>query len=140
MILLDVNVLVWAHRPEFSTEADVAGWLEQSLTGPEPVAVWDVVLASSYRILTHPRLVREPNATRRATQFLQEVRDASTVVREGERHWEILRGLIEQTHATGDLVTDATIAAVAIENDCRLATFDGDFARFPGLRWFAPIS
>lgn len=138
MILLDVNVLVWAHRPEFSAQADAGAWLERALADPEPVAVWDVLLASAFRVLTHPRLVREQDAPRRALRFLQEVRDATVLVRPGDRHWSIFRELIEQTHATGYLVTDASIAAVAIENECRLATFDGDFARFPGLRWFAP--
>ncbi len=139
MILLDVNVLVRAHRPDFPSSGEARGWLEEALVGDEPLAVWDVLLTSAFRVLTHPRFVREANAPRLAMAFLQQVRDASTVVREGERHWEMVRRLIEKTHATGNLVTDASIAAVSIENGCRLATFDGDFARFPGLQWFEPV-
>ena len=138
MILLDVNVLVRAHRPEFSCGGRTMAWLEQALAADEPIAVWDSILISSFRVLTHPKLVREVDASRKAMQFLQEVRDASLVVEGKSRHWSIVRRLIEGAHATGNLVTDAAIAAVAIENNCRLATFDQDFARFPTLQWFEP--
>ena len=138
MILLDVNVLVRAHRPEFSSGGNTLVWLEKALADDEPLAVWDSILISSFRILTHPKMVREIDAPIKAMQFLQEVRDASIVVESKNRHWQITRHLIESSHATGNLVTDASIAAVAIENNCRLATFDQDFARFPNLQWFEP--
>jgi toxin-antitoxin system PIN domain toxin len=138
LILLDVNLLVRAHRPEFASSGNTLAWLEQALVGDEPVAVWDAILISSFRVLTHPKLVREIDAPVKAIQFLQEVRDASTVVGGKSHHWKITRQLIESARATGNLVTDASIAAVAIENNCRLATFDQDFARFPTLQWFEP--
>jgi len=37
-------------------------------------------------------------------------------------------------------VTDAYIAALAIEHVCELVTTDSDFARFPGLRWCHPLA
>ncbi len=138
MILLDVNVLVRAHRPEFSSSGNTLAWLEKALADEEPVAVWDSILVSTFRVLTHPKLVREIDAPVRAMQFLQEVRDASIVVGGKSRHWIITRHLIESARATGNLVRDASIAAVAIENNCRLATFDQDFARFSNLQWFEP--
>ena len=138
MILLDVNVLVRAHRPELGCDGQTLAWLENALVGDEPVAVWDSILITSFRVLTHPKLVREVDAPTKALQFLQEVRDASIVVGGKGRHWVLTRQLIESSRATGNLVTDASIAAVAIENNCRLATFDQDFARFPSLQWFEP--
>jgi len=139
MILLDINVLVRAHRLEFHASAETREWLEEALSSDEPVAIWDTVLISSFRVLTNPKYVREQDAPQRAMAFLQEVRDASIVVGAGPRHWRIVRNLIENSRATGHLVTDASIAAVAIEHNCRLATFDQDFARFPLLTWFEPV-
>ncbi len=138
MILLDVNVIVRAHRPEFPGSSGTREWLEDALSGDEPIAVTDSILISGYRILTHPRYVREPNASTTAMEYFQVLRNASVIVNAGPRHWEIVRRLIEGSRATGNLVTDAAIAAVAIETGCRLATFDQDFARFPTLQWFEP--
>jgi toxin-antitoxin system PIN domain toxin len=138
MILLDVNVLVRAHRPDFPGSTGTREWLETALGGDEPVAIWDHILVSSYRVLTHPKYVREADAPERAMAYLQQVREASIIVNSGDRHWVVVKKLIEGARATGNLVTDAAIAAVAIENGCRLATFDQDFSRFPALQWFEP--
>jgi toxin-antitoxin system PIN domain toxin len=58
----------------------------------------------------------------------------------GERHWAILQDLARHGQATGPLVMDAVLAAIAIEHGATLVTTDRDFARFPGLRWENPLS
>jgi len=112
--------------------------LENALADTEPIAVWDPILVSALRILTHPNLVNEDEALPRAIKFLEEIRSASIVVREATDHWEIVRDLVVASGAVGNLVMDVSIAAVAIENGCRLATFDHHFANFRGLEWFEP--
>ncbi|HEY3782003.1 MAG TPA: PIN domain-containing protein [Fimbriimonadaceae bacterium] len=112
--------------------------LLRSVNGDEAVAVWDVVLISAYRILTQPAVIRGSNTAERALTFLDEVREASLVIGPGDRYWSIFCNLIRDARATGNLVTDASIAALAIENGCRLATFDRDFARFKNLSCFEP--
>jgi hypothetical protein len=62
-----------------------------------------------------------------------------TLLNPGERHWEILRELMTKGQARGTLVTDAHLAALAVEHGCTLATTDRDFARFPGLNFFNPL-
>jgi toxin-antitoxin system PIN domain toxin len=138
VILLDANVLVRAHRTDYPGGPETLAWLEHALVSDEGVAVWDSVLVSTYRILTLPIHVREKSAIERALEYLQQIRDASHVVGTGDQYWQIFRSLIKSIQATGNLVTDAAIAAVTVENNCRLATFDKDFARFPGLQWFHP--
>jgi hypothetical protein len=59
----------------------------------------------------------------------------SRIVEPGSRHWSIFCDLCRQTEASGTLVPDAWFAALAIEHDCEWVTNDGDFSRFPGLRW-----
>ena len=41
--------------------------------------------------------------------------------------------------AGGGLVTDAHLAALAIEHGALLCSTDRDFGRFPGLRWADPL-
>jgi predicted nucleic acid-binding protein len=56
-----------------------------------------------------------------------------------ERHGEVLERLLMEPGIRGDLVPDAHLAALAIEHGLILCSTDGDFARFPGLRWENPI-
>jgi len=57
----------------------------------------------------------------------------------GERHWEILGGLLKEGQASGPLVMDAVLAAIALEHGAVLHTADRDFARFAGLAWKNPL-
>ena len=57
-----------------------------------------------------------------------------------ERHAEILGRLLTLPGVHGNLVPDAHLAALAIEHGLTLCSTDGDFARFPGLRWIDPLT
>jgi predicted nucleic acid-binding protein len=57
----------------------------------------------------------------------------------GPRHWELFEALCRSAGARGNLVTDAYLAALAIDNGCEWITTDRDFARFPSLRWRHPL-
>ena len=61
------------------------------------------------------------------------------ILEPGERHWPILQGLLRDGQATGPLVMDAVIAALAIENGAVVFSTDRDFSRFPGLEWRNPL-
>ena len=132
-------MLVLAHRPDLTQHNVALGWLQSALAGEEPVVVCDVILASTYRILSNPKLTNEASAAERAMTFLDEIRALSVVISPADRYWTIFRALVTESRAVGNLVTDAGIAAMAIEQGCSLATFDHDFARFPGLNWFEPV-
>jgi uncharacterized protein len=56
-----------------------------------------------------------------------------------ERHAEVLNGLLAPAGLYGNLVLDAHLAALAIEHGLTLCSTDGDFARFPGLRFVNPL-
>jgi len=66
-------------------------------------------------------------------------RPTVTVLSPGDRHWEILNRFLTEGQAQGSLVTDAHLAALAVEHGATIATLDRDFARFPGLRFFNPL-
>lgn len=66
-------------------------------------------------------------------------RPAAGILKPGERHWEILSGLLADGQTTGPLVMDAALAALAIEHGAALCTTDRDFARFPRLKAVDPL-
>jgi predicted nucleic acid-binding protein len=62
-----------------------------------------------------------------------------SILNPGPRHLELLETLLIQAGTTGNLVTDAHLAALAIEHHCVLCSNDQDFARFDGLTWKNPL-
>ena len=142
MKLLDVNVLVSAFREDAPHHEDVREWLEEVVNGPESFGLSDFVLSGFVRVVTHPRVFTKPNRVEQAFDFVEKLRDAPTAVciTPGARHWDIFTSLCRSAGARGNLVPDAFLAALAIESGSELITFDGDFARFPGLRWSRPVA
>jgi predicted nucleic acid-binding protein len=66
-------------------------------------------------------------------------RPTASIIQPGQRHWQIMVDLIESAGVRGAMVSDAYLAALAIEQGCELVTSDKDFARFPNLRWRHPL-
>jgi len=140
MILVDANLLLYAYNSSAEQHENAREWLEEVFSGHEPVALsWPTILAF-LRITTHPRL---PHALSRAdaAQIVSEWLDRpqTVLVGPGERHWEILQNLLATGKATGSLVMDAHLAAIAIEHGATLHTTDRDFTRFPKLSFRNPI-
>lgn len=141
MILLDVNVLVYAFQEDVSDHPLYADWLRGSLDGDEPMGLSELVLSGFVRIVTHPAIFSPPVPLKAALEFADVLRDEPNVilVSPGERHWEIFRRLCLTAGAKGNLVADAFLAALAIEIGGEWITTDRDFSRFPGLRWRHPL-
>lgn len=83
-----------------------------------------------------------PAPVERALEFADALRASPTAVTvsPGARHWEIFERLCLTAGAKGNLVADAYVAALAIESGSEWITTDGDFSRFPGLRWRHPLA
>lgn len=141
MRCVDVNVLVYAHRPESEGHEAFRGWLDAARAADEPLGLADIVLSGFIRVVTHPRVFREPSPLPIALDFVEALRAApgSRMLNPGERHWAIFRDLCTATSATGNRVPDAYLAALVIENGATWVTADRGFARFPGLRWTHPL-
>jgi toxin-antitoxin system PIN domain toxin len=60
------------------------------------------------------------------------------IVEPGERHLDIVAGLLRSAGTAGNLTSDAHLAALAIEHDAVIVSFDRDFARFADVRWTHP--
>lgn len=141
MILLDVNVLVYACLHDAVRHAEYYGWLTNTLSGGTPVGFAPESLGAVVRITTHKGLWKTPISTDEALAFTTGVRSAPSAhaVQPGPGHWDVFVALCREARARGNLVTDAWLAALAIEQGCTLVTTDRDFARFKGLRFKHPL-
>jgi len=134
-------VLLYAFRSDSVNHSGYRVWLESVVSGPSAYGVSPQVLSSVIRIATHPKIFVKPSRLSDALAFVDAIRNQPTcqIVEPGPRHWQIFSDLCKQSAATGNLVPDAWLAALAIEYGCEWITTDGDFARFRGLRWSAPF-
>lgn len=142
MLVLDVNVLISAHRTDSCDDhAAYAEWLTEVATGFEPFALSSLALSGLVRIVTNPRVFRSPSTLNEVFAFISELsaRPNARTIHPGPRHLEIFEDLCRRSGATGKLAADAQHAAVAVEHGCTLITTDSDFDRFPGLRWRHPL-
>lgn len=142
MLLADVNVFIYAHRPESPGFADHQAWLRDVTHSEEPFGVSESVLASFVRIVTHHRVYVEPTPLAVALDFCEAVlaAPAAVVLRPGPRHWTIFTGFCRAVRARGNVVPDAYLAALATEHGATWVTTDRGFARFPSLRWTTPLA
>ena len=139
MQLPDVNVLIYAHREDAPEHDRYAAWLTALTAADEPFALSETVLAGFLRIVTNVRIFDPPTPMEAAIAFCQCLVEwpRAVMVAPSRQHWDIFIGLCAGIE--GPLVTDAYLAALAIEHGCELVTTDGDFARFQGLRWRHPL-
>jgi len=141
MILVDANILLYAHNQSSPQHRDARAWLESELAGPGPVGVAWTSLLALIRISTSPRVFPLPFAVEEASAVVDQLltQPSVTVVQPGPRHWAILRRLLVESQARGPLAMDAHLAALALEHGATMYTTDRDFTRFSGLRVVNPI-
>ncbi|MDZ7669427.1 MAG: type II toxin-antitoxin system VapC family toxin [Gammaproteobacteria bacterium] len=142
MILPDVNVLVYAHRRDTPDHEAYRSWLESVLDADSAYGMSELVLSGFLRVVTHPRVFKQPSSLRDAMTFANQLRGQGNCVpvAPGRAHWRIFSRLCSDVDAKGNLVPDAYYAALAIEHGCEWITTDRDFSRFTGLKWRHPMS
>jgi uncharacterized protein len=138
--LLDVNVVLAAHRDDHPDFAVARGWLQETIEASTPFTVVDIVAGAFLRIATNRRIFAVPTPVEQAFSYLRALRAQPNhmMLAPGPRHIALLQQLCEAADASGDLVADAQLAAVALEHAAELVSFDRDFARFEELSWKRP--
>jgi uncharacterized protein len=139
-ILLDANLLLWAHHRGFVQHERAREWLAAALTEIPVVGVpWPSVLAF-LRVSTHPRAFEQPLNIAAAWDVVNGwlSRPNVTTPTPTDAHVDLLRQLLVSGRAAANHTTDAHLAALAIEWGLVLVSADRDFARYPGLRWHDP--
>lgn len=142
MILVDANILIYAHVSSFTQHGEARSWLDKQLNGTTSVGLpWPSLLAF-LRLVTNPRVVSraEPiaDAWHQVRSWL--ACENAWIPHPTERHAEVMGRLLALPGIHGNLVSDAHLAALAIEHGLTLCSADGDFARFADLNWLNPIA
>jgi len=142
MILIDVNVLVYAHRADAPGHASYREWLEELINSDQAYGFSELVLSGFLRVVTHPRVFNPPSDLASGFTFVQILRSQPNAIpiTPGPRHWDIFKNLCETASVKGNLIPDAYLAAMAIESGSEWITTDRDYSRFPGLKWRHPLS
>ena len=142
MIVPDLDLLIYAYNERNEFHRDARTWWEGLVNGTEPVGIPWQISDGFIRQMANPRIVAEPWTPADASAVVAQWFGSSQIVplSPGPRYLEILERILTATGATTRLVTDATIAALAMENDAEVHTNNArDFQRFPGLMWRNPI-
>lgn len=142
MILVDANLLLYAEDNLSERHEAARTWWDEQLSGSEPVALCWPVLTAFIRIGTNVRLHRRPLTLKEAVERVQSWLDQPCIriLSPTDQHWAVLQQMLRAGNATGNLVSDAHLAALAVEHNCVLCSTDTDFARFRGLKWRNPIT
>jgi len=141
MILVDANLLIYAEDSLSEYHPAAQTWWDVQLSGAEPVCLCWPVVKAFIRIGTNPRASRSPLTLNEAVERVQSWLEQPCVkiIQPTEQHWTIFQQMLRSGRATANLVTDAHLAALAVEHNCVLQSTDRDFARFRGLKWKNPI-
>lgn len=140
LVLLDVNVVLAVHRADHGHHGLVRPWFDRTVADTDGFCVPHLVWASFLRLATNRRIFPVPTPLTTAFTFVEATRahPHHLALEPGPRHLSLLRRLCEEAEATGDLVPDAVLGAVALEHGCVVATLDRDFARFATVRRLRP--
>ena len=141
MRCVDVNVLVYAHRPESPDHSRYAAWLDAARRVDEPLGVPTLTLSGFLRVVTHPRVFVDPTPLEQALAFVEVLRAAPNhvAIEPGPRHWSVFTRLCRAADVRGNIVPDAYLAAMAVERGAVMCTADRGFGRFDELRWRHPF-
>ena len=141
MIVVDANLLVYAHVASYRQHEAARTWLEDRLAAPARVGLPWASLLAFVRLVTNPRVFTEPESVADAWGQVESWLDADAAWTPSPtaRHREVLGTCLTTSGLRANDVPDAHLAALCLEHGVRLATTDRGFARFGELDWFDPV-
>ncbi|MFN8619639.1 MAG: TA system VapC family ribonuclease toxin [Chloroflexota bacterium] len=135
----DVNVLVYAHRPDDPVHPAYRAWLQEAVEQPEPLLLSVLVAVGFVRVVTNPRIHADPTPLSVAWAAIDRLarHPGCVVVGPGAGHLDLVGRLCRSVDAVGKQVADAQHAALAIAEGATWVTRDRDFAQYErhGLSW-----
>ncbi|MFN8126836.1 MAG: type II toxin-antitoxin system VapC family toxin [Candidatus Nanopelagicales bacterium] len=137
---MDANVLLYAVNVDAPRHTSARAWLDNALNGESTVHFSWVALLAFVRLTTREGLFPHPLTTDEAFDRVDAwlAQPTAVIATPGPDHAHIMRRILGQAGTGGNLVNDAHLAALSIERQCPIVSFDNDFDRFPGVDWFPP--
>lgn len=141
-MLVDANILLYSVDEDSPFHDRARDWVVSGLNGPERIGIPWMSLWAFVRIVTNPRALAQPLLPREAWEHVEAWLDAPAtwVPTPGRGHRTILSSLLVEKDLRAGLVTDAALAAIAVEHGLRVVSADSDFARFPEVGWVNPVA
>ncbi len=140
MKLADTNVLIYAVSQQDPHHRSSRRWIEQTINSGETLLLPWLVVIGFVRLVTRAGILSIPLATDQAVQVARDwlANDNVLAPEPGAGHLVRVAGLLDTAGIAGNLVSDAHVAAIALEHDATVVSYDSDFGRFPGVRWQRP--
>ena len=141
MTVPDANLLLYAYDSESPFHSAASRWWAALLSGVEPVGLCPVVVFAFLRLSTHAKVFDRPMTVSEASQRVASwlARPNVRLLVAGPGHVESVCRLLTKAGTAGNLVTDAQIAALALEYGATVHSADADFARLTGVSWENPL-
>jgi len=141
MIVVDVNLLLYAVISGFPQHEPARAWWEETLNGSQEVGLTSPAVFGFLRIATNPRVLTNPMPVANAIGHVRRWLDQPNVrfLVPGSQHLELAFEMLEAAGTAGNLTTDVQLAAFALEQEAELNSNDSDFGRFSALRWVNPL-
>lgn len=140
MIFPDVNVLLYAHDESSDFHASASTWLKSVLLTEQVFFSWHTI-TGFLRISTHPRLSKKPLTIEKAIEIINSWLEPENthLVELEKKNWPLFANMLIDAQASGNLVMDTHLAAMAASCGATVASTDRDFTRFPGIQLVNPI-
>ncbi|HYU58923.1 MAG TPA: type II toxin-antitoxin system VapC family toxin [Actinomycetota bacterium] len=140
MKVVDANVLLYSVNEDSPLHERARSWLDSALGGSEAVGFSWVALLAFIRLSTRADIFLSPLTPAEAMSVVESwlAAPAAVVLHPTPRHLSVLAGLLAPFGTAANLVNDAHLAALAVEHNADVMSFDRDFGRFPGVRWQEP--
>jgi uncharacterized protein len=141
-MLVDANILLFAVDESSPFHPAATDWLVERLNGTRRIGFPWQALGAFLRIGTNPRAADNPLSPEEAWSHVDSwlAADVAWIPEPTERHADVLRSLVISYQLRGNLVSDAQIAALAVEHGLKVCSADTDFARFREIEWENPLS
>ena len=141
MIFPDVNMLLYAYDGGSKFHTNAKNWLENALLQDEVIFSWHTI-TGFLRIATNPRILSNPASIEQAISIVDAwlALDNTHLISMEKKYWPLFSRMLVEGQATGNLVMDAPLAAMAASCGATLASTDRDFTRFPGLQLADPLA
>lgn len=139
MIIPDANLLLYAHDSRAKYHRRAKEWWEMTLGGDESIGLAPVAVFAFVRVGTNPRVYLNPMSVEEAIRLVNRWIALPGVRVLETNYFSRAMALLEEIGTGGNLVSDAQLAATAIEEGAVLHTSDVDFRRFKDLKTFYPL-